>query len=263
MNQKWQRKSYREYNMKNVLSFTLLALIILGSGYLLAEVTVSGQPVATISKESLFDTFASGGWVMWPILFCSLAGIAYGVERFFNLRSTQVLPKNFMDRYDEVFQKVKAGNADADTLKALITEGRTDGERLFSKFLRREYVNVRDFEQVLQEYVDIAQWKLQKNIKPIGLISQICPLLGLFGTVLGMIKAFDVVAQQGLGKPEVLANGMAVALLTTGFGLGVAIPCSWLHHHLIEKSNKVSLWLYNLLHELILEWCRHASEIKK
>jgi biopolymer transport protein ExbB len=116
---------------------------------------------------------------------------------------------------------------------------------------------------VLQEYVDVTQWRLQKNIKPIGLVVQVSPLMGLFGTVLGMIQAFDVVAEQGLGKPELLASGMAVALLTTGFGLGVAIPCSIFHHFLIEKSNHISLRMYNMLHELALELCGRSEGSKK
>ena len=91
-------------------------------------------------------------------------------------------------------------------------------------------------------------------------VVQISPLLGLFGTVLGMIEAFNVVAEQGLGKPELLASGMAVALLTTGFGLGVAIPCSLFHHFLLEKSSRITLKMFNMLHELAMELCPSSNK---
>lgn len=222
-----------------------------------AGVEVSGVGDSTrISKGSLFDTFAAGGPVMWPILLCSLAALAYGVERMIALRDKAILPSDLKSDYQLIMEGLRSGKMKGDqALSRLQTDGSTEGARLFDRFAKRDFVHIRDLEQVLQEYVEVTQWRLQKNIKPLGLVVQVTPLLGLFGTVLGMIQAFDVVAEQGLGKPELLAHGMAVALLTTGFGLGVAIPCSIFHHFLIEKSNHVSLKMYNMLHELALELC--------
>lgn len=225
-------------------------------------VQVSGvAESARISRGSLFDTFAAGGWVMWPILIGSLVGIAYGLERLFALRQNSVVPVRLKSAYGEVMsllhgKKIGAKGAISQLSSAL---GDSEGERLFGRFLKREFSSVRDLEQILQEYVDVTQWRLQKNIKPIGLVVQVTPLLGLFGTVLGMIQAFDVVADQGLGKPELLAHGMAVALLTTGFGLGVAIPCSLLNHYLMEKAQHAALGLYNMLHELSMELCENKD----
>jgi biopolymer transport protein ExbB len=186
----------------------------------------------------------------------SLVGMAYGLERFFALRNSVVLPSQLERDYEEVMtslrnKKIKSKAA----ISRLATGGSSEGAVLFDRFLKREFTGIRDLEQILQEYVEVTQWRLQKNIKPIGLVVQVTPLMGLFGTVLGMIQAFDVVADQGLGKPELLAHGMAVALLTTGFGLGVAIPCSLLNHYLMEKAQQMALRLYNMLHELSMELC--------
>jgi biopolymer transport protein ExbB len=235
-------------NLNRIIVLFLMAI----PAYADVEVNASME---TIGKDNLFDTFASGGEVMWAILICSLVSLAYGIERLLNLRFREIFPKKFNNLYESVLSQIKgADNEKKDQLiRQLITDGKSEGEILFKRFLARNYSNIRDLEQVLQEYVEVTVYRLQKNVKPVGLISQICPLLGLFGTVLGMIEAFDVVAQQGLGKPGVLAEGMAVALLTTGFGLGVAIPSSLLYHHLMEKTTKASLRLYSLLHELILE----------
>jgi biopolymer transport protein ExbB len=247
------------------LFFSALLLLIQGS-VLWSEVVVENSTSANsirISKGSFFDTFEAGGWVMWPILLCSLVCLAYGFERLLGLREQKVLPSALKVTYDESMAALRSGKMKPrEAIQKLTTGGGAEGEKLFDRFMKREFTNIRDLEQVLQEYVEVFQWSLQKNIKPLSLVIQVSPLLGLFGTVLGMIQAFNVVAEQGLGKPELLANGMAVALLTTGFGLGVAIPCSLFHHYLIEKSSQISLQLYNMLHELALELCGHKDSVK-
>jgi len=217
----------------------------------------------TITQETLFATFAAGGVVMWPILLCSLIGLAYGFERLLSLRQSQLLPKTLLDDYNTTMTGLRDGSISPQkAFKSLQPQGSSEGEKLFQRFMKREFTNIRDLEQVLQEYVEVTQWNLQRNLKPLALVVQVSPLLGLFGTVLGMIEAFNVVAEQGLGKPELLASGMAVALLTTGFGLGVAIPCSIFHHFLLERSNRSVLKMYNLLHELALELCPSSNKPK-
>lgn len=222
--------------------------------FLFGEVEVSGvAEAARINKDSLFQTFKAGGWVMWPILLCSLVGLAYGVERFINLRESQVMPTRLRKEYALVMESLQNNQMSLQQAsQKLGLNGKSEAEHLFNRFLKREYTNMRDVEQVLQDYIEVTQYRLQKNIKPLGLVAQVSPLLGLFGTVLGMIEAFDVVAEQGLGKPELLASGMAVALLTTGFGLGVAIPCSIVYHQLMERSSRMSLKVYHMLHDMML-----------
>jgi biopolymer transport protein ExbB len=238
--------------LNKIFKGTAALLILLAPVYGDVDVTDS---MDTINKDNLFDTFASGGKVMWAILVSSLISLAFGLERLMNLRFSVIFPKHFKGLYESSVKQIQGANAEKqdELMKKLMTDGTSESEILFKRFLKRNYSNVRDLEQVLQEYVEVTLYRLQKNVKPVGLVSQICPLLGLFGTVLGMIEAFDVVALQGLGKPGILAEGMAVALLTTGFGLGVAIPSSLLYHHLMEKTTRASLRLYSLLHELVLE----------
>jgi biopolymer transport protein ExbB len=238
----------------------------LSSWTVLAEAKVEVAPSVAngkITQETLFDTFAAGGPVMWPILLCSLIGLAYGLERLLNLRHAQILPPALLNDYRTTLAGLKDGSLTPEkAFKTLQPEGNTEGARLFKRFMKREFSNIRDLEQVLQEYIEVTQWTLQRNLKPLAFVVQISPLLGLFGTVLGMIEAFNVVAEQGLGKPELLASGMAVALLTTGFGLGVAIPCSLFHHFLLERSNRITLKMYNMLHELAMELCPSSSKPK-
>ena len=250
--------------IKGWLPFIAVTTMAMGTAW--TEVVVENPTTSNsirISKGTFFETFASGGWVMWPILLCSLVCIAYGLERFLALRRSCVIPESLRKNYEDVMTALRSGKLSShDAIQKLKTEGSSEGEKLFDRFMKREFANIRDLEQVLQEYVEISQWSLQKNIKPLAMVINVAPLLGLFGTVLGMIEAFNVVADKGLGNPGLLANGMAVALLTTGFGLMVAIPCTLLHHHLLEKSAQISLHLYNMLHELALELCAKKESSK-
>ena len=162
----------------------LTSFLLLG-----AEVEVSGgvEEATRINKGSIFETFKAGGWVMWPILLCSLVGVAYGVERFINLRVSNVIPSRLNNEYEIVMESLKSGKITmTEAGHKLRLEGHSEAELLFDRFLKREYTNMRDVEQVLQDYIEITQFRMQKNVKPLGLVAQVSPLLGLFGTVLGM-----------------------------------------------------------------------------
>lgn len=244
----------RSIQTKSLLAFLggvcLLLLPLTAAG----GVEVTGvSEAARINKDSIFETFKAGGWVMWPILLCSLVGLAYGVERFLGLRDSVVMPMRLKSEYQQVMEALRGGRVSLkEAGQKLQNGGSSEAEKLFERFLKRDYKNMRDVEMVLQDYIEVTQFQMQKNIKPLGLVAQVSPLLGLFGTVLGMIEAFDVVAVQGLGEPKLFASGMAVALLTTVFGLGVAIPCSIVYHQLMEKSSRMALKVYNMLHEMML-----------
>jgi biopolymer transport protein ExbB len=95
-----------------------------------------------------------------------------------------------------------------------------------------------EMEAALEEAGSRELYDLRKNARPLGVVADVAPLLGLMGTVLGMIKAFEVVARTGaLGRTELLAEGIGEALLTTAFGLSVAVPCLIFHHYFRGKAD--------------------------
>ena len=244
---------------KNIAWFGTVCFVILPL-LAYAGVDVMRSPDTLISKKSLFATFESGGSIMWPILLCSMFGMAFAAERYYSLRMSVLLPQNLQQLYAEVMQRIARGERKPEVLRPLISDGKSEGAVPFTKYLSREFRDARTSEQVLQEYVEITKWHLQRNVKTLGLIANVSPLLGLFGTVIGMIGCFDAVAIKGLGKPEVLADGMAVALLTTAFGLMVAIPTTFVYHHLMEKSSKMTLVLYSKLHNLTIAWLNEGRQ---
>jgi biopolymer transport protein ExbB len=94
-----------------------------------------------------------------------------------------------------------------------------------------------EIQAAVEEAVDEVLWQLKRSVRPLGIIANTAPLLGLLGTVTGIIAAFDVVARQGsLGDPGALAGGISEALLTTGFGLIVAIPTLLAYHYFIGRA---------------------------
>ena len=173
-----------------------------------------------ITGETMFDTFRSGGVVMWPILLCSIIALAFLLERAVGLRTSTVFPQDLLTQARDLVREGKVREA-ADLCKG-------DGSP-FSSLLRgclsRVDASGFEMEAALEEAGSRVLYDLRKNTRPLGIVADAAPLLGLMGTVLGMIKAFEVVAKTGaLGRAELLAEGIGEALLTTAFGLSVGIP---------------------------------------
>lgn len=175
---------------------------------------------------SLVGFFERGGPLMWPILLCSVLTVAFALERLASLRRETIFPRQL-----------------SRTLLALATEGRSaeameacGGQRsafarLVHACLLRAGETGFEMEAALEEAGSRVLYDLRRNCKPLAVIADVAPLLGLMGTVTGMIKAFDVVARSGaLGRTELLAEGISEALLTTAFGLIVAVPAIILYH---------------------------------
>ena len=108
-------------------------------------------------------------------------------------------------------------------------------------------------QRAIEEAVDVRLWRFRRSIRFIGIISNIAPLLGLLGTVVGIIQAFDAVAREGaLGNPTALADGIAKALLTTVFGLVVAIPMLLAYHYLGGRAESLLRQSEELVKEALI-----------
>ncbi len=161
----------------------------------------------------------TGGPLMYPILACSLIGLSIFLERLWNLRHSFVVPKELIKKIRSLLTESKVGEA------AVLLEH--DGS-IFSGILApylKELSNgnrpdISLIEDGAKRIFDKERWKIEF----LGTLASISPLLGLLGTVFGMIEVFKKVTQMGVGDPSVLAEGIWEALLTTAFGLSVAIP---------------------------------------
>lgn len=172
---------------------------------------------------------------MYPIMLCSLIFVAFTIERLVALRRSAVAPKALADG---VLEAVRAGTS-AKALE-LCSEGASSMARVLTSGLELAGSSRDDVVGAMEEAGERELWNLDRFAKPLNIIAGVAPLLGLLGTVWGMILAFDVVAQKGaLGDPKELAAGIATALLTTLAGLSVAIPSYVFYHYFRSRSDRL------------------------
>lgn len=217
----------------------LLLTLIQASGTLAAESTPATAPAKprTILGEgkTLWDIFLEGGWCMWPILGSSVIGMAFYLERVIELRRKRHAPPGF-DK--DIVHVVDTRGVDAGL--ALCLEKQSSLSRVLYAALLRYGTSRQEMEAAVQDEGSRLLYDLRRNCRMIGIMSNQAPLWGLLGTVLGLIEAFDQVAVSGaLGKTEQLAEGVGVALLTTAFGLIVAIPLTLLYNHVKGRADDI------------------------
>lgn len=173
-----------------------------------------------IDLDSLFDMLLDGGPAMVPIGVCSVIALAYTVERAFRLRAARLGAGRF-PRY--VVAAARDGGAE-DALE-VCRKAKSPMARVLGAGLSREGRPTLEVEKAVEDAGGREVRRLSANLRPLVVVAAIAPLLGLFGTVWGMIEAFSNIAlKDGLGKPELLASGISKALITTAAGLAVAIP---------------------------------------
>ena len=167
----------------------------------------------------MFDLIKAGGWLMVPILACSLAAATLIVERLLALRRARVLPEQLVAILRRWVDLGAVHPADMDALPLGSPLGRIVAAGLTYRHRSRDILRER-VEDVGRHVVH----ELERFLNALGTIAAISPLLGLLGTVTGMIKVFEVVAVQGNSNFSLLSIGIAEALVTTAAGLTVAIP---------------------------------------
>ena len=174
----------------------------------------------------MLELVKAGGWLMVPILLCSVIAMAIVVERFWALRRDRIAPENLVA---QVRQWARSGELSEERLRAMRRRsslGRVLAAGLSARDRSREVMK-ESIENVGRHVVH----DLERYLNALGTIAAITPLLGLLGTVIGMIKVFAVITSQGVGDPGVLASGISEALLTTAAGLTVAIPALMFHRY--------------------------------
>ncbi len=167
----------------------------------------------------MLDLIKAGGWLMVPILACSLAAVTLIVERLLALRRARVLPEQLVTILRRWVELGAVHLTDMDVLPLGSPLGRIVAAGLANRYRSRDILRER-VEDVGRHVVH----ELERFLNALGTIAAISPLLGLLGTVTGMIKVFEVVATQGNSNFSLLSTGIAEALVTTAAGLTVAIP---------------------------------------
>jgi biopolymer transport protein ExbB len=175
--------------------------------------------MANWERTGVWELITAGGWVMWPIMACAALSLAIILERFWTLRRKEVAPRNLGD---EVRQWAAGGQLDVRHLDAL-RQTSPLGELLAAALVARNKPREQIKERVEDTGRHVAH-EMERFLNTLGTIAGIAPLLGLLGTVFGMIRMFLGILETGVGDASRLAGGIGEALISTAAGLMVAIP---------------------------------------
>ncbi len=189
----------------------------------------------------MIELLISGGPVMAPIGIASVVGLAVLLERFFSLRASRVIPNTLVIEVDELLKQGRAGDvvavarkhdnaASRVILTAIDVQGRTRS----------------DIKERLEEVGRREAAELERYSAVLGTVASIAPLLGLLGTVWGMILTFEVIQAQGMGVVANLAGGISQALISTMAGLSVGIPALVAHRWVLARADRLILALEDL-----------------
>lgn len=198
----------------------------------------------------MYELIIAGGWLMPFILLCSVAALAIAGERIWSLQTKKIAPSNLVA---QVWSWYKADNLDDGHLEALANNsplGRILAAGLVNRHHPRDIMK-----ESIEETGRQVVHELEKYLNTLGTIASITPLLGLLGTVIGMIKVFSAIMTHGVGNPSVLAGGISEALITTAAGLFVAIPTLTLYRYfrgkvdtLVLKMEEEALKIVDVMH---------------
>jgi biopolymer transport protein ExbB len=167
----------------------------------------------------MWEIIIAGGPVMWPIMLCSVAAAAIFLERIWTLQRKRIIPRELTER---VWKMVEARTLNERHIEALAHNsplGRVLAAGLANHAKGRDIMT-----EAIEDTGRHVVHELERFLNPLGTIAAISPLLGLLGTVIGMIQAFNAITSQGVGDPRMLSGGIGAALITTAAGLIVAIP---------------------------------------
>ncbi|MCP8686863.1 MotA/TolQ/ExbB proton channel family protein [Marinobacterium sedimentorum] len=182
----------------------------------------------------MFELLKAGGWLMIPIVACSVLSLAICLERLWVLRTSRIAPGGLLGDIWEQIQGKTLTPAQMREIKQQSPLGRIMVAGLNNARHGREVMK----ESILEAASQVIH-ELERFLNPLGTIAAVTPLLGLLGTVIGMIKVFTEIMVQGTGNASVLAGGISEALITTAAGLSVAIPTLIFHRFFQRKVDSL------------------------
>ena len=184
----------------------------------------------------MFSLIQAAGWPIWPLLFASVLALAIIAERLWSLRASKAMPKGLLMQAVQEYRQNEASTASLTQL--------ADGSAL-GLVLAAGIKNIKSSPLILKESIEeagrAAAANLERFLTTLGTIAAVSPLLGLFGTVIGMIEIFGASSPTGNSNPTQLAHGISVALYNTALGLVVAIPSMVFYRHFRSQVDSLLL----------------------
>lgn len=216
----------------------LTTLVLAAVGQNATDAGGLGSSSAAVQVQSIWDFAVKGGPMMIPIGLCSLIALTVIIERTISLRRGSIIPSSFLVGLKKILGN---GDHDRNEVLAYCSENNSPIARVFAAGIKKLGMSVELVEKHIQEAGQREVLKLRKYLRGLSVIASISPLLGLLGTIFGMITAFQTVATsaESLGKAELLAKGIYQAMITTAAGLMVAIPVLVAYHWITAKIDRL------------------------
>jgi len=216
----------------NKLTVTFLLMLPQESG---------GGPI-----NALVERFNEGGGWMWPVLICLIIGLAIAFERIISLNRADINTRDFLQRVREALDE---GGIPAAEEECANTRGPVAS--VFQAGLLRADEGIDAVEKAVVSYGSIEMSFLERGLVWLSLFISVAPMLGFLGTVVGMIYAFDAIENAGDISPRLVAGGIKVALLTTAFGLIVAVILQFFYNYAVSKIDRIVAEMEDASIELI------------
>lgn len=177
----------------------------------------------------MLEIIEKGGWLMLPILFCSIVALAIILERFWTLSRQRIMPRKMVI---QVWRSINNKQIDGDFLHEIKLASPLG--RIFAAGLNNAKHGRDVMKESIEEVASHVVHEMQRYLSTLGTIAAIAPLLGLLGTVIGMIEVFAKILEKGAGDVQSLSGGISEALITTAAGLTIAIP-ALIFHRLFQR----------------------------
>jgi len=204
-----------------------------------------------IGTKNLWQVIWDGGLLMAPIGLCSFILCVFVFERAISLRRGRVVPRPFVRRF---LEQLREGRIDREEALELCEKNRSPVSQVFAAAVSKWGRPAVEVEQAIIDSGERMANELRRYLRMFNGISTICPLLGLLGTVLGMIRAFNAIAtSDAMGRPELLAAGIGQALLTTAAGLTVAIPALIAYLFFVSRVDRLVMDIDALGQQVVAE----------
>ena len=240
------------------------SLILLKSILLSLPLVMAWADFAWAAKQknesgwTIISVIDKGGFMMYPILFCSILMIGIAIERFYTLRRKNIINPDFLDKvrshwnWKDIHLGLQLCNSYDNSLSRILKAG-----------LLRFGGKVDEVEHAIEGAGQHEASILTANLRVLGAVANITPMLGLLGTVFGMIKAFNVISQSGTGNPGLVASGISEALITTAAGLVVGIPALALYHYFRGRIERFVFEMEEVSVQLVEELNYESMRIRR
>jgi biopolymer transport protein ExbB len=205
--------------------------------------------VLSIGPKRLVDLLLRGDPSMWGLVLCSIITVTFALERLIVLRSSRIMPRPFVERF---MDRLRDGEMDRGKAREMCRDNGSPIARLFNIAVNYSGERASEIREAVGEAAQSEVYHLRRRVRALNGIATLAPLLGLFGTVMGMIEAFHALSlATGGGKTEKLANGISLALVATASGLCIAIVAAASYYYLLGKVDRIVQEMDILCNEVV------------